>query len=232
VARGLLPVAATCYVGHVPRVIGLTGGIASGKSTVAALLRSLGAEVIDADLLAREIVAPGQLALAEIVEYFGTEVLASDGTLDRKRLGARVFADNAARWRLNAITHPRIAAMSARRIQEAGARGHEVVIYEAALLVENGIYHAIDGVIVVAVSSEVQLARLIEREHLDEADARQRFAAQAPLSTKLAVADYVIENDGALEGLRPQVEAVWRDILAGGPKVRRSARRSADLENQ
>jgi dephospho-CoA kinase len=214
----------------VPRVIGLTGGIASGKSTVAALLRSLGAELVDADLLAREIVAPGQPALAEIVDLFGPEVLAPDGTLDRKRLGARVFADNAARCRLNAITHPRIAAMSARRIQEAGARGHHVVIYEAALLVENGIHHAIDGVIVVAGAPEVQLARLMAREHLDEAEARQRLAAQAPLDAKLAVADYVIDNNGPPEALRTQVEAVWRDILAGGPKVRRGARRSEDLE--
>lgn len=213
-----------------PRVIGLTGGIASGKSTVSAILRSLGGELVDADLLAREIVAPGQQALAEIVDLFGPEVLAPDGTLDRKRLGARVFADNAARCRLNAITHPRIAAMSARRIQEAGTRGHHVVIYEAALLVENGIHHAIDGVIVVAVAPEVQLARLMAREHLDEAEARQRLAAQAPLDTKLAVADYVIDNNGRPETLRAQVEVVWRDILAGGPKVRRSARRSEDLE--
>ncbi|HEX2573041.1 MAG TPA: dephospho-CoA kinase [Polyangia bacterium] len=213
-----------------PRVIGLTGGIASGKSTVAALLRSLGAEIVDADLLAREIVAPGQPALAEIVGLFGPEVLAPDGTLDRKRLGARVFADNAARCRLNAITHPRIAAMSARRIQEAEARGHQVVIYEAALLVENGIHHAIDGVIVVAVAPEVQLTRLMAREHLDEAEARQRLTAQASLDAKLAVADYVIDNNGSPEVLRPQVEAVWRDVLAGGPKVRRRALRGKDLE--
>jgi dephospho-CoA kinase len=198
----------------VPRVIGLTGGIASGKSTVAALLRELGAEVIDADQVARDVVEPGQPALADIVATFGPDVIGAEGRLDRKRLAAIVFADDGARRKLNAITHPRIGAETARRVMEAGARGVEVVIYEAALLVENGIHRGMGGLIVVAAPPEVQIERMKTRDGLDEAEARRRVAAQAPLDEKIAAATWVIHNTGEREALRARVEAVWREILA------------------
>ncbi|MCC6996222.1 MAG: dephospho-CoA kinase [Deltaproteobacteria bacterium] len=201
-----------------PRVIGLTGGIASGKSTVSAELRRLGAPVIDADEIARDVVAPGTPALAEIVAEFGAEYLAADGTLDRKRLGALVFAEPARRARLNAITHPRVGAETARRTQELGAAGHPVVIYDVPLLVESRLHEAMAGVIVVSVPREVQLRRLMARDGIDLAAAEARLAAQLPLEAKLKVADYVIDNAGSVEDTRRQTAVVWQDIVAGGPR--------------
>ncbi|MSP59102.1 MAG: dephospho-CoA kinase [Myxococcales bacterium] len=198
------------------RVIGLTGGIASGKSTVAGMLRELGAEVIDADQVARDLVAPGQPALAEIVGAFGQEILDEMGQLDRKKLGAIVFADPARRGALNAILHPRIAAETARRIGEASARGIAVVVYEAALLVENGIHRALGGLIVVSAPDEVQRQRLIARDGLDPAQVQQRIDAQAPLAEKIAAAGWVIDNGGPIEETRKAVAAVWR-VVVGGP---------------
>ena len=198
-------------------MIGLTGGIASGKSTVAGMLAALGAEVIDADQVARDLVAQGQPALDEIVAAFGAAVLTASGELDRKRLGARVFAEPSERRRLDAILHPRIGAETARRIAEAGARGVPVVVYEAALLVENGLHRLLDGLIVVAVDEAVQRTRLSSRDQLAGDEVAQRLAAQAPLADKLAAADYVIDNQGDREATRRQVEAAWRDSLGGGP---------------
>ncbi len=195
-----------------PRVIGLTGGIGSGKSTVAAMLAQLGAEVIDADQVAREVVKPGLPGFEDIVREFGREVLQPDGTLDRKRLGARVFADPGARRRLEAITHPRIAAETVRRVTEAGARGIEIVIYEATLLVENKIHETLDGLIVVTAAPSEQIARVAARDGLSRAEVEQRMAAQLPMEKKLAVADWVIHNDGALAETRRQVEALWRTL--------------------
>lgn len=200
------------------RVIGLTGGIASGKSTVAAMFAALGAPVIDADQVARDVVEPGQPALAEIVAAFGAEMVDAGGRLDRKRLGAVVFGDPERRRALNAIVHPRIGAETTRRIAEARARGVEELIYEAALLVENGIHRGLDGLVVVAVPTEVQLARLMARDGLDERDARRRLDAQAPLAEKVAAADWVIDNAGTREGTRAQVDAVWRAIRSGEPR--------------
>jgi dephospho-CoA kinase len=195
-------------------VIGLTGGIASGKSTVARLLVDLGATVIDADQLARQIVDPGQPALAELVARFGAAILTPDGQLDRKRLGAIAFSDPAARADLGRITHPRIAAASARAIAEASERGVEVVFYEAALLVENRAHTGLAGLIVVAATPEVQEGRLVARDSLTLEEARARIAAQAPLAAKLAVATWVIHNDGQLDHLRHQLDAVIAEIEA------------------
>ncbi len=197
------------------RVIGLTGGIGSGKSTVAAMLRDLGAEVIDADRVAREVVEPGQPALAEIVARFGAGVLDGEGRLDRKQLGARVFADETARRALNAIVHPRIAAETARRVADANARGVPLVVYEAALLVENGIHRALDGLIVVSAPEAEQVRRVMARDGLDETEARRRLAAQAPLADKLAAATWVIDNAGALDDTRRRVAEVWRAASEG-----------------
>lgn len=194
------------------RVIGLTGGIASGKSTVAAMLRELGAPIVDADLLARQVVEPGSPALAEIAQKFGADMLAADGTLDRKKMGERIFADASARAALNAITHPRIAQASAAALADFAAAGHEVAIYEAALLVENRLHERLGGLIVVSVPDEVQIARLRARDDLDEEGARARVSAQLPLASKVAVADWVVDNGGSVEHTRAEVERIWRAI--------------------
>jgi dephospho-CoA kinase len=195
-------------------VIGLTGGIASGKTTVATLLASRGAAVVDADVLARQVVEPGQPGLAELVARFGAAILAPDGRLDRKRLGAIAFADPAARADLGRITHPRIAAASAAAIATWADAGANVVFYEAALLVENHAYTHLAGLIVVAAPPEVQYARLVERDRLSPEDARARIAAQAPLADKLAAATWVIENTGDLAALEGEVARVARGIEA------------------
>ena len=196
----------------VVRVIGLTGGIGSGKSAVARMFHELGAEVIDADQVARDVVEPGQPALSEIVAAFGADVLGPDGRLERKRLGARVFGDAEARRKLNAITHPRIGAETARRIEALAARGVSVVLYEAALLVENGLQAGLGGLIVVSAPEAAQVARVVARDGLSEAEARARLAAQLPLATKVAAATHVIDNSGSLEHTRAQVERVWQQI--------------------
>ena len=193
-------------------VIGLTGGIASGKSTVAALLAQKGALVVDADQLARAVVEPGQPALAELVSRFGAAILTPEGRLDRKRLGAIAFADPEARADLGRITHPRIAAASARAIADASDRGAQVVFYEAALLVENHAHAGLAGLIVVAATPHVQEQRLIARDGLMLEDARARIAAQAPLAAKLAAATWAITNDGDPAELADQVDAIVAEI--------------------
>jgi dephospho-CoA kinase len=190
----------------------LTGGIASGKSTVARMFVELGAPVVDADLIAREVVAPGQPALADIVRAFGAGVLDAAGELDRKKLGAIVFADDAKRRALNAITHPRIAAVTQSRLAELRARGEPVALYEAALLVENNIHHGLDGLIVVSTDEARQRERLAARDALDAAAVGARLAAQAPLAEKLAAATWVIDNSGSLDDTRRQVNALWQTL--------------------
>lgn len=195
------------------RIIGLTGGIASGKSTVSAMFRSLGAQIIDADEIAREVVAQGQPALAEIAQRF-PGVLAPNGSLDRTKLGARVFADPAERAALNAIIHPRIQQAFLERTQALAERGIELVIYDAALLIENRLHEWMNGVIVVSVPPQVQLSRLIARDGLDEVQARQRIASQLPLTDKARVATWLIDNQGSLDETRAQVERVWNMLRA------------------
>lgn len=194
------------------RVVGLTGGIASGKSVVSRMLRELGAPIVDADHLARQVVEVGQPAYEDIVREFGRTVLLEDGTLDRKTLGEIVFSDPAKLRALNAITHPRIAMAGQAEIARHVQAGAKVVIYEAALLVENQLQKALGGLIVVAAPPEVQLFRLMERDALDETQARARLCAQLPLEAKLAVADYVIHNTGTLAETRAQVVRLWRKL--------------------
>jgi dephospho-CoA kinase len=196
------------------RVIGLTGGIASGKSTAARTLAELGAKIVDADQVARDIVAPGQPALAEIVRAFGREVLLPDGTLDRKRVGALVFADAEKRRTLNAITHPRIGMETQARLGRLREEGVPVAIYEAALLVENAVHKALDGLIVVACDEATQLRRLTERDGLTEEEARARIAAQAPVAEKIAAATWVVDTSGPLAETRKQLARVWEEILS------------------
>lgn len=187
------------------RLFGLTGNIGAGKSTVARLLAKHGLPVIDADLLAREVVQPGQPALTEIAARFGPGVLNADGSLDRKALGARVFADAGERAALNAIVHPRIAQAGAARIAALADAGHAVAIYEAALIVENGLDKGMDGLIVVDVPEELQIARLRARDGLTLDEAHARIKAQLPAARKREKATFLIENHGSAADLDAQV---------------------------
>ena|SRR5918993_3945736 len=190
--------------------VGLTGGVASGKSTVSAILAELGAVVIDADLLAREVVAPGTGGLAAVVEEFGPDVLGADGGLDRARIGALVFADPERRRALEAIIHPRVRARAAEI--EAAAPPDAVVVHDIPLLAETGQAASFDAVVVVDVPVEVQVDRMVRIRGMSEADARARIAAQADRHTRLAIATYVVENAVSLDELRARVEEVYRTI--------------------
>jgi len=190
--------------------VGLTGGVASGKSTVSAILAELGAVVIDADLLAREVVAPGTEGLAAVVEEFGPDVLGPDGGLDRPRLGALVFADPERRRALESIIHPRVRARAAQI--EAAAPAGAVIVHDIPLLAETGQAASFEAVVVVDVPVEVQVDRMVRVRGMSEADARARIAAQADRDARLAVATYVVENTGDLDELRARVEEVYRTI--------------------
>lgn len=195
------------------KLIGLTGGIASGKSTVSALLRELGAQVLDADLIAREVVEPGTPGLAEVAARF-PGVLTPDGRLDRARLGERIFADPAERAALNAILHPRIGAAFLEKTQALREAGHGEAVYDAPLLIENRIHQAMDAVVLVWVPHEVQVARLMARDGLTRAQAEARLAAQLPLDDKRAFATHVVDNSGTREETRAQVERIWASLRA------------------
>jgi dephospho-CoA kinase len=190
--------------------VGLTGGIGSGKSEVARRLAARGAVVIDADVLAREALAPGTDGLAKVVAQFGDAVLAPDGSLDRPGLGRIVFADPQRLAALNAIVHPYVG----RRSQEliAAAPADAVVVYDVPLLVENNLAPSYDVVVVVDVPPETQLARLTQQRGMTEADARARMSAQAAREQRRSVADVVIDNDGELKSLDAQVAQLWADL--------------------
>jgi dephospho-CoA kinase len=204
---------AACSAG--PLVLGLTGGIASGKSTVAQMFVERGFRLIDADALARLVVEPGQPALAEIAAHYGSDVLLPDGRLDRARLGQIVFADAAERAVLNAITHPRIAEAIAARLIEYGA-APEPILLDHPLLYETGQDALVERVVVVRVSERTQLERLMARNGLTREEALARIGAQMPLEEKAARADYVVDNEGTLEQTARQVEAICRELGVGG----------------
>ena len=194
------------------RVVGLTGGMASGKSLVAGMLRSLGAVVVDADVIAREVVAPGSLVLQEIAASFGDGVIQVDGTLDRHALGERIFNDPAARARLNAITHPHIRRRMAEEVARArAARPDAMVVLDVPLLLDVTPPDAydLDGVVVIAVDEATQEARLAARDGITIEAARRRLQAQRPLREKVALATWVIDNSGTPEATRRQVEELW-----------------------
>jgi len=195
-----------------PLIFGLTGGLASGKSTVAARFRARGVPVIDADQLAREVVAPGSAGLAEVVLAFGEDVLLPDGSLDRAKVADRVFNDPSLRRKLNSIVHPRIGAVSRERVAALAAEGERLICYEAALLVENGLADGFRPLVVVAVPEAVQLARAVARDGSTEEQARARIAAQKPLAEKVAVADYVIDNTGSREETERRADLVLEEI--------------------
>jgi len=197
--------------------VGLTGGLASGKSTVAAFFRELGAFHVDADRIAHELLAPGGGAEREVLARFGGDIVGTNGAIDRKALAAIVFVDPRALADLNALVHPKVRKEIGQRIadHESGTSPAEVALVDAALLVESGIRNDLDGLIVVACPEETQIARAVARGGLTEAEARARIAAQAPLQQKLAAADYVIDNEASLDETKRQVHRVW-DALRGG----------------
>ena len=196
-------------------LVGLTGGIAPGKSTVSALLRQFGCEIIDADLLAREVVEPGQPAWTTIVAEFGQDVLTGDGTLDRKKLGAIVFADPERRRRLEAITHPAIRERFQARLDELAEKGFTgIVIFDAAVMIESGNYKNMDRLVVVVTDEPTQMARLRGRDGTDDAEGRRKIASQMPLSEKAKLADYVIDNSGDRHATAEQVRRVFAALMS------------------
>jgi dephospho-CoA kinase len=195
--------------------IGLTGGIAAGKSVATAHLAELGAVIVDHDLLAREAVARGSIGLAEIVEAFGSDVLTPDGDLDRPALGALVFADAAARTRLNDIVHPEVRRLSAEREAKAAAADPAaVVVHDIPLLVETGQAGHFHLVVVVHTPAEQRVRRLVEARGLDEAAARSRLTAQATDDERLAAADFTLDGSGSEDHLRAQVDTLWQRVAA------------------
>jgi dephospho-CoA kinase len=190
--------------------VGLTGGVASGKSTVSAIFAELGAVVVDADVLAREVVAPGTDGLAAIVAAFGDEVLTADGALDRPAMGALVFADAEKRRVLEGIIHPRVRARAAEI--EASAPADVVVVHDIPLLTETGQAASFDAVVVVDVPVETQVERMVGLRGMTREEAESRIAAQATREDRLAIATYVVENTGTLEQLRARVAEVYAEL--------------------
>jgi dephospho-CoA kinase len=193
--------------------VGLTGGIATGKSYVVTVLRELGCAVIDADIVAHEAIEPGQAAYQDIVAEFGPTVLNEDGTINRAALGALVFADADKRARLNALVHPRVFAAQAAWLAEVAARDpHAVAVVDAALMVETGSYKRFDKLVVVHCEPQLQLERLMARNNLGREQAEARINAQLPAAEKLKVADYVINTSLGFEDTRRQVEALYSQL--------------------
>ena len=196
------------------KLIGLTGGIASGKSTVAKILAELGAAIINADSLAREVVEPEREAWREIIAAFGSDILLADRTLDRQKLRAIIFNNTDARKKLESIIHPRVRARADQRIREHTTAGYEVIVYEVPLLFEGNLQESLRPVILVACDVETQRRRLEQRDGLDQTAAQKHIDAQMSLEDKRRLADYVIENNGSLEDLQQQTKAVLEKIKA------------------
>lgn len=182
-------------------VVGLTGGIASGKSSVSKVLREQEIPVLDADSLGHMVLEPDGIAYPAVVDAFGQDILNEDGTINRQQLGKKVFDNNAARRKLESITHPAIGAMAKHALELVASRGEPFAVYEAALLVETGIYKGMNALVVVSTSLEHQLVRLCARDKLSKKDAVTRIACQYPLAQKLEVADFILENNGSYDQL-------------------------------
>ena len=197
------------------RIIGLTGGIATGKSSVARIMEALGGVIVDADQLAREAVWPGEPAYRSIVAEFGEEIVNPDRTLNRKALGKIVFADPTARRRLERITHPAIALLAEQRLDALRKAGTQVVFYMAPLLIEAGVTSRVDEIWVVYADRETQVARLMLRDGISRGDALQRLDAQMPMEEKRTYGRIVINNSGTLEETERQVRDVWEREIAG-----------------
>lgn len=199
------------------KVLGLTGNIASGKSTVARMLERSGARIIDADLIAREVVEPEKPAWADIVRKFGPGILSADGTVDRRRLGEIVFADEGKRRLLMDITHPRIKEAVRERLSGYREENAPVVVIEAALIVESGgLREFLDGLIVVTADEESQIERLMNRSAHTREEALARIGSQMPAGEKALHADYIIDNSGTEEETEAEVKKLWEKIIREG----------------
>ena len=187
-------------------ILGLTGGIATGKSTVTAMLRERGIPVIDADQIAREVVEPGKPAYEAIVRHFGRDILLEDGQLDRKKLGEVVFSDEAERQKLNAIVHPEVRRVMRQEAVVAEANGAPIVFMDIPLLYESKLQYLVEKIVVVYAPSDMQLARMMERDELDEEQAKKRLRAQFPIDQKKLEADFLIDNSQSREETQRQVE--------------------------
>jgi len=209
--------------------VGLTGNIASGKSTVAQLLVAHGAELVDADVLARHAVRVGTPGLAAIVERWGPDVLAPDGTLDRASLRSRVFGDEAELEALNAIVHPAVAQLREQEVAAARARGARVLVSDIPLLFERGLAHEFDCIVLVDAPREVRLERLVHDRGLRAPEAMAMIAAQMPAELKRARADFVVDNVGTREELAAKVAATWEALLAEERKLTRERPRARSL---
>jgi dephospho-CoA kinase len=210
-----------------PTIAGLTGGIASGKSTVAAMLAEAGARIVDADRIAHQVVLKGQPAWQDIVDHFGSGILTHDGQIDREALGAIVFNDTEAKKALNGIVHPRVFEIMAREIQSlAEAHPGDLVIMDVPLLIESGLHHSLPIVILVYVPEMMQQERLMRRDDLNAADAAARIRAQMPIDAKRAHAHYIVDNSGDLGATRRQVLDIYRKILSGAPPPTAPARQT------
>lgn len=199
-------------------IIGLTGSIASGKSTVSKMLEELGYPIIDADQVARLVVEPGQETLVKIAALFGQEVIKEDGTMDRAKVGELIFNDPASRKSLNDVIHPAIRQKMLRQRSELLEQGHETIIMDIPLLFESRLQHFVDKILVVSVTEENQLNRLMERNELSEKEARARIASQLPMSVKEEGADAVIYNNGTFDETKWQLNRIldkWREELSG-----------------
>ena len=195
------------------KIIGLTGNIACGKSTVAAIFKELGATLIDADKVARDIVGKGNPALKKIIKHFGNEVINKNGTLDREKLGRKVFNDEKARQILNDITHPEIFKEINKLIEKYRSEGQKIVIIEAALIIEREkLKKIIDKLIVVSTSKDIQIKRLKDRDGFSKEQALSRINSQIPIEEKIKHADYVIHNDSDISNIKNQVETIWKDL--------------------
>lgn len=195
-------------------LVGLTGNIASGKSTVSAMLAERGATIVDADLLAREAVRPGSRALPQIVERWGSEVLEPDGVLDRAALRQRVFGDSQELEALNAIVHPEVERLRRERVAAAREAGARIVVCDIPLLFEVHLADRFDAIVLVDAPRPVRLERLVRDRGLHEAEAMEMIASQMPAELKRARSDFVVDNDGDLEALSERVEEVWQTLLA------------------
>jgi len=195
------------------KIIGLTGNIACGKSTVAAIFKELGATLIDADKVARDIVGKDKPALGKIINHFGNEILNKDGTLNREKLGRKVFNDKNQRQRLNDITHPEIFKEINNLIEKYRSEGKRIVIIEAALIIEREkLKKIIDKLIVVSTSKDIQIKRLKDRDGFSKEQALSRINSQIPTEEKIKHADYVIHNDSDISNIKNQVETIWKDL--------------------
>lgn len=195
---------------HPRIVLGVTGNIATGKSTVVAMLRDLGAHHIDADLVYRDLVGPDQPLLRSLAEHFGEGIIADDGSLDRQALGAIVFSNPEKLKTLDALTHPAVIAETDRRVNEIR---EGVIIMDAVKLIESGHHEVCDEVWLVTAPEDIQVRRVMERNNVDEAEARRRVAAQPPLEPKIAASDVIIDNSGSLDEVRIRVIDAWNDMM-------------------